>query len=111
MPQGEVFSGRLPSGVSVEAVENWLRELSAAEDDAARTPLLRTMLAKLSGIEAQYVVRITDGGMDVGLDQALVAEAVANAFHEPLPLVREAMKRLGDIGTVAERARLHRLAE
>ena len=108
---GEVFSGRLPSGVSVEAVENWLRELSAAEDDAARTPLLRAMLAKLSGIEAQYVVRITDGGMDVGLDQALVAEAVANAFHEPLPLVREAIERLGDIGTVAERARIHRLAD
>ena len=108
---GEVFSGRLPSGLSVGEVETWLRELAVAEDDAARTPLLREMLAKLSGIEARYVVRITDGGMDVGLDEALVAEAVANAFKEPLPLVRDAIERLGDIGSVAEKARAHRLAE
>jgi DNA ligase 1 len=108
---GEVFSGRLPSGLSVEAVEAWLRELAVAETDEARSPLLREMIAKLSGIEAQYVVRITDGGMDVGLDAALVEEALANAFREPLPLIRNAMAIHNDIGVVAELTRRHQLSE
>lgn len=108
---GEVFSGRLPSGLSVEDMETWLRELSAAETDETRTQLLRAMLAKLSGVEAQYVVRITDGGMDIGLEPPLVEEALANAFNEPLSLVRDAAARHGDIGIVAERARLHTLLE
>jgi DNA ligase-1 len=104
---GEVFSGRLPSGLAVVEVEEWLRTLAAAETDEARLPLLRDMLAKLSGIEALYVVRITDGGLHVGLDQSLVEEAIANAFHEPVDLVRDAVGRHHDIGIVAERARRH----
>ena len=108
---GEVFSGRLPSGLAVVEVEEWLREVAAAESDDDRIPLLRAMLAKLSGIEAQYVVRITDGGFDIGLDQPLVEEAIANAFNEPVDLVRDAAARHHDIGVAAERARRHTLAE
>ena len=108
---GEVFSGRLPSGLPVNEVESWLRNLAAVETDAERTPLMRDMLAKLSGVEAQYFVRITDGGLDIGLDQAMVEEALAHAFNEPIALVREAVARKRDIGRVAEMTRRHALAE
>ena len=107
---GEVFSGRLPSGLAVVDVETWMHTLAATEGEAARVPLLREMLAKLSGIEARYVVRITDGGLDIGVDQPLVEEALAHAFNEPIDLVRDAVARDHDIGAVAERARLHALA-
>lgn len=108
---GEVFSGRLPSGLPVTVVEAWLRELAAVETDDERSRLLREMLAKLSGIEAQYVVRITDGGLNVGLDQSMIEDAIATAFNEPVALVRDAATRYGDIGMVAERAHRHELAD
>ena len=108
---GEVFSGRLPSGVAVVEMEQRLRELAAAESDESRVPLLREMLAKMSGIEAQYLVRITDRGLAVGLDPSLVEHAIANAFNEPLDLVRAAVARHRDIGLVAERARRRALAD
>jgi hypothetical protein len=107
---GEVFSGRLPSGLAVVDVEAWLRDLAAIETEEARVPLLREMLAKLSGVEARYLVRITDGGLDIGVDQRLVEEALANAFRAPIDLVRDALTRYHDIGVVAERARLRTLA-
>ena len=108
---GEVFSGRLPSGLSVVEVGQWVRDLASAESDDVRTALLREVLAKLSGIEAQYVVRITDGGLDVGLDQSLVEHALANAFGEPVDAVRTAVARQRDVGLVAERARRHTLRD
>jgi hypothetical protein len=107
---GEVFSGRLPSGLAVVDVEAWLRDLAATETEEARVPLLREMLAKLSGVEARYLVRITDGGLDIGVDQRLVEEALANAFSAPIGLVRDAITRYHDIGVVAEHARLRTLA-
>jgi len=107
---GEVFSGRLPSGLAVVDVESWLRDLAATETEEARVPLLREMLAKLSGVEARYLVRITDRGLDIGVDQRLVEEALANAFGAPIDLVRDAITRYHVIGVVAERARLRTLA-
>ena len=109
---GEVFSGRLPSSVSVREAEAQLREVvAAAGSETVRLPLVRDMLAKLSGIEAQYVVRLMCGDLGIGVDQSLVEEALANTFNEPVAAVRQAIDRHGDIGTAAELTRRHALEE
>jgi DNA ligase-1 len=108
---GEVFSGRLPSGVSVREAEDQLRGVvTAADSDTVRLPLVRDVLAKLSGIEAQYVVRLLCGDLGIDVDQSLVEEALANTFDEPVAAVRQAIERHGDIGIAAELTRRHALA-
>jgi DNA ligase-1 len=48
------------------------------------------MFARLSALEAQYVVRLLGGELRIGVDEALIEEALAAAFSQPLDAVRRA---------------------
>jgi DNA ligase-1 len=106
---GELLAGRLPSGIAVNEVAEWGSALASAAD-SARRPLVRDMLARLSGLEAQYFVALICGELCIGLDESQVEEAIAEAFRQPVEAVREANRLRGDIGEVARLARRRELA-
>ncbi len=67
----------------------------------AKTELLQRQLARLSALEASYLVRILTGDFRIGLKEGLVEEAVAAAFGAEPDDVREANMLTGDLGEVA----------
>jgi DNA ligase 1 len=73
----EAFAGRLPSGIAVVDVESWAENLANASDNDARRVLVREMLARLSAIEARYIVKLVGGELRIGLTDEQIAEAVA----------------------------------
>ena len=74
----EAFAGRLPSGIAVVDVEAWAEELANAAENDERRVLVREMLARLSAIEARYVVKLVGGELRIGLTDEQIAEAVAS---------------------------------
>lgn len=73
----EAFAGRLPSGIAVVDVEAWAENLANASENDARRVLVREMLARLSAIEARYIVQLVGGELRIGLTDEQIAEAVA----------------------------------
>jgi hypothetical protein len=106
----EVFAGRLPSGVSIIDAATWMTALADAPEADARHAWLRDMFSRVSALEARYLVQLMNGTMDIGVDQALVEEALASSFGQPIEAVRRATVR-GDIGDAATRARRRTLDE
>ena len=101
----DVFAGRLPSGLSIIDVALWADELVDASDATERRTLLNEMFARLSALEAQYAVQLLCRDLQIGVDEALIEEALAAAFSQPLDAVRRAVALRGDIGEVATLAR------
>ena len=73
----DAFAGRIPSGVPVAEVAAWGSDLSAAVGTPAEATLVREMLARVSSLEARYLVSLMLGKLDIGVDAASVDEAVA----------------------------------
>jgi DNA ligase-1 len=73
----EAFAGRLPSGIAVVDIETWADELADASDAGRQRVLLREMLARLSSLEAKYLVKLVGGEFRVGLEEADIEEALA----------------------------------
>jgi len=73
----EVFAGRLPSGIAMSEVAGWADDLAAATEAGAERRLVADMLARLSSLEARYVVQLIVGELDIGLNVADVEGAVA----------------------------------
>ena len=76
----EVFAGRLPSGIAMSRVAGWADDLAAATDDDAQRRLVGEILARLSSLEARYVVQLIVGELDIGLDPADVEGAVGMRY-------------------------------
>jgi DNA ligase-1 len=100
-----VFAGRLPSGLSIVDVASWATTLGGASAADAQRALLREMLARLSALEARYLVKLLCGEMDLGVTDGLIEEALAGAFSLPLDAVRRTTAARGDIGETATLAR------
>ena len=79
------FAGRLPSGIAVAEVAVWGDELYAAPDAAAQRGLVRDMLARLSSLEARYLVTLITGELDIGVESADVEAAVAARLGQAEP--------------------------
>ena len=73
----DVFAGRLPSGIAMSEVAGWADDLSAATDADVQRRLVGEMLARLSSLEARYVVQLIVGELDIGLDAADIEGALA----------------------------------
>lgn len=101
----EVFAGRLPSGIAVEDIATWTEALATTTEAETRRVLMRDMLARLSALEAQYLVKLIGGKLRIGIKEAQVEEALANTFGQPLAAVRRANLLRGDIGEVARLTR------
>ncbi len=94
----DVLPAKQDSDTSVEHVQQDLRKIAAARGLAAKTAMVRALLAQLSPREAKYVVKIMTGDLRIGLKESLVEEAIANAYGAPLAQAQRANMLLGDIG-------------
>ncbi|HEX4083496.1 MAG TPA: ATP-dependent DNA ligase [Chthoniobacteraceae bacterium] len=108
----DILEGRsAPEPFTLLDARAFLDSLETARGPIAKKDLLEPRLARITPLEAKYLVNILTGELRIGLKEGLVEEAVAAAFHAPLDEVREAGMLLGDIGEVAIRAARGTLAE
>lgn len=78
---------------------------------AARTreAMMKALLADARPLEVKYLVKLATGESRIGLKEALVIDALAQAFDRRSRDVRRALMSDGDIGAVARLAREGRL--
>jgi hypothetical protein len=72
----ELFSGRLPSGLSVSEVSERLDEMATVSPLDAPS-LTRDILARLSSLEVKYVVKLLTGVLQLGVEPADIEAAQA----------------------------------
>src|SRR6266446_9045970 len=108
---GEVLEERSGQGLGILEVGKIFREIAAARGPAAKTPLVRDLLARVAPLEAKYIVKIMTGDLRIGLKESLVEEAVAKAYGGTLAEVQRANMLLGDIGETLRLAAEAKLAE
>ena len=73
----DAFAGRLPSGIAVVEVADWAAELAGAFEPEDERELVSGMLARLSSLEACYLVQLIVGDFQIGLDVGDIESAVA----------------------------------
>jgi len=108
---GEVLEERSGQGLGILEVGKIFREIAAARGPAAKTPLVRDLLARAAPLEAKYIVKIMTGDLRIGLKESLVEEAVAKAYRGTLAEAQRANMLLGDIGETLRLAAEGKLAE
>ena len=81
----DAFAGRLPSGISLSEVSEWSAELARATDAQVQRRLIGELLARLSSLEALYVVKLMVGELDIALDAADVEAALATRYASERP--------------------------
>ncbi|MEA3188476.1 MAG: ligase 1 [Chthoniobacter sp.] len=87
----------------------FLEQLQSTRGPIAKAESLKGQLARLSALEAQYLVKILTGDLRIGLKEGLVEEAIASAFDCKIGEVKEANMLLGDVGQTALLASRHAL--
>src|SRR4051812_42412944 len=95
--------------VNVVDVARELRRIAESRGAASKAGFIRLLLAKLTPLEAKYVVKIISGDLRIGLRESLVEEAIAKAYGDPPAEVQRANMLLGDIGETLRLAAAHRL--
>jgi DNA ligase-1 len=95
---GEVLEERSGQGLGVLEVSQMFREIAGARGPAAKSVLVRDLLAQATPLEAKYIVKIITGDLRIGLKESLVEEAIAQACGGVLKEVQRANMLLGDIG-------------
>jgi DNA ligase-1 len=109
---GEVLPPKKGLGeLSVVEVETKFREVAAARGPAAKSALVREMLARATPLEAKYLVKIMTGDLRIGLKESLVEEAIGKAYGATLGEVQRANMLLGDIGETVKLALDGKLGE
>jgi ATP-dependent DNA ligase len=108
---GEVLPETSRQGLSVLEVADTFRQIAAARGPAAKSTLVRDLLARATPLEAKYIVKIMTGDLRIGLKESLVEEAIARAFGSTLTEVQRANMLLGDIGETLRMAVAGKLAE
>jgi DNA ligase 1 len=107
-----LLAGRTNSaGATLAEIADFFAAIADARGPAAKLDLLQARLARLSAVEAKYLVKIVTGDLRIGLKEGLVEEAIAAAAGESTEAVREANMLSGDIYLVAKAARERRLAD
>jgi DNA ligase-1 len=99
---GELLREKSGQGLGILEVSKIFREIAAARGPAAKAALVRDLLARVTPLEAKYIVKVMTGDLRIGLKESLVEEAVAQAYGGPLAgslkQVQRANMLLGDIG-------------
>jgi DNA ligase-1 len=108
---GEVLTASSEQGLNVLEVADRFRQIAAARGPSAKTVLVRDLLARVTPLEAKYIVKIMTGDLRIGLKESLVEEAIAKAYGGTLIEVQRANMLLGDIGETLRLATEGKLAE
>jgi DNA ligase-1 len=124
---GELLPERAGQGLNVLEVERIFRQIAAARGAAAKTVIVRDLIARATPLEAKYIIKIMTGDLRIGLKESLVEEAIARAYggtlagvaknvleagapENVLENVQRANMLLGDIGAALRLAAAGRLA-
>jgi DNA ligase 1 len=99
------------SAPSAIEVQKNFRELAAARGVAAKRDILRDLLARVTPLEAKYLIKIMTGDLRIGLKESLVEEAIARAYGATPAEVQRANMLLGDIGETLRLAVAGKLGE
>jgi DNA ligase-1 len=103
---GAILPGRTqPQPFSLAESMRLFDDLEKARGPLAKTERLQQALARLSPLEARYVVKILTGDLRIGLKEGLLEDTLAAAFGQPPEAIREANMLLGHLGRVAILAR------
>jgi DNA ligase-1 len=108
---GEVLAARAGQGLDVLEVQDFFRRIAAARGPAAKSLLVRDLLARATPLEAKYIVKIMTGDLRIGLKESLVEDAIARAYGGTLAEAQRANMLLGDIGETLRLAAEGKLAE
>ena len=91
--------------ITLAETESLIGNLSETRGIKNKTRLLRAVLSRATPLEAKYLIKLLTGDLRIGLREALVEDAIARCFGQPLAHVSYANMLLGDIGETATRAR------
>jgi len=105
-----VLPERAGQGPAVLEVKEAFRQVAAARGPAAKSAMVRDLLARATPLEAKYIVKIITGDLRIGLKESLVEEAIAKAYGAALADVQRANMLLSDIGETLRLAVEDRLA-
>ena len=108
---GELLPERAGQGLEVLEVAGAFREIAAAHGPAAKSALVRDLMARATPVEAKYIVKIMTGDLRIGLKESLVEDAIARAYGGTLVEVQHANMLLGDVGETVRLAAKGTLAE
>ena len=108
---GEVLAPKPGQGVDILEVSEFFRRIAQARGPAAKSALVRDLLARATPLEAKYIVKIMTGDLRIGLKESLVEDAIARAYGGTLAEVQRANMLLGDIGETLRLAAEGKLAE
>ena len=108
---GDVLAATAPASatISLAEVRTTFDRIADTRTPAAKSEVLKTLLARATALEAKYILKIITGDLRIGLKESLVEEAIAKAYDEPLERVQRANMLLGDIGVALQLAAEHRL--
>ncbi|WP_263410426.1 ATP-dependent DNA ligase [Terriglobus tenax] len=92
------------AGIGLREVEEAFAASATAKSTAARRQVLRDLLRKAAPLEAKYLLKLMLGDMRIGVKQALVEEAIAEAAGAAVPAVRNAVMLEADLAGAVARA-------
>jgi DNA ligase-1 len=95
---GAVLAVHAAQGLDILEVPDFFRRIAAARGPAAKSVLVRDLLARATPLEAKYIVKVMTGDLRIGLKESLVEDAIAKAYGGTLGEVQRANMLLGDIG-------------
>ncbi len=105
-------AGRVPeASVTYGEVETAFAGMAVAKTTAIRQELLVGLLGRATPIEAKYLIKLMLGDMRIGVKQALIEEAVAEASGQPVGEVRHAVMLEADLADAVRLAFEGRLGE
>ena len=108
---GEALAARPGQGLDILDAQDFFRRIAAARGPAAKSVLVRDLLARATPLEAKYIVKIMTGDLRIGLKESLVEDAIARAYGGTLAEIQRANMLLGDIGETLRLAVEGKLAE
>jgi DNA ligase 1 len=94
----------------LEVAESF-RAIAAARGPAAKSAMVRALLARCTPLETKYLVKIITGELRIGMKESLVEDAIARAWGSSSREVQRANMLLGDIGETCRLAIAGRLTE
>jgi DNA ligase-1 len=97
--------------ISLSDLADSFRKIASARGPAAKSEILRGLLARSSASEAKYIIKIILGDLRIGSKESLVEEAIAKAFGAELKDVQRANMMLGDISQTLRLAAAHKLED
>lgn len=102
--EGERQATLIEKPLTVLEVYKTLTEVAEAKGPGSRrvkTSLVRSLISRAEPMEVEFLIRILQGEMRIGVDEGVMIEGIAEAAGLEPELIRRALMMTGDLGKVA----------